>query len=125
MAAKLGHKYACYMDSGYLQIKHIGMGTPGYIDFQNATNVCQEMGLMVSGTLMSMQECVAGGVIAQFQVTPNYYLGLYTNLIQGEFVSSNAAVNPVPITIPDGLTKVKVSADYSGGQISLSSPQYS
>ena len=98
--AKLGYKYELYLDDGYNQIKEVGQGTAGYIDFFNNTTVTETMGLMVSGTLMAMQENVAGGVVAQFQITPNYYCGLFTNLTQGEFVSSDAAVSPVEITIP-------------------------
>ena len=124
-AAKLGYKYELYVDAGYNQIKEVGQGTSGYIDFLNNTTSSQNMGLMVSGTLMSMQENVAGGVAAQFKITPNYYCGLFTNLTQGQFVSSNAAVSPVQITIPDGLTKVTLSANVVGGQISLSTPKYS
>ena len=124
-AAKLGYKYELYVDAGYIQIKEVGQGTSGYIDFLNNTTSSQNMGLMVSGTLMSMQENIAGGVAAQFKITPNYYCGLFTNLTQGQFVSSNAAVSPVQITIPDGLTKVTLSANVVGGQISLSTPKYS
>ena len=122
--AKLGYKYELYLDAGYNQIKEVGQGTAGYIDFSNNTTVTENMGLMVGGTLMAMQENVAGGVVAQFQITPNYYCGLFTNLTQGEFVSSDAAVSPVEITIPDGLTKVSIAANVTGGQVSLSTPQY-
>ena len=122
--ARMGYRYEAYMDAGYIQIRELGKGTEGYIDFLNNTPAFQDMGLMVDGTLMSMQENVAGGVTSQFQVTPNYFCGLYTNLVQGQFVSSNAAVDPVQITFPRGLTHVSVGADISDNRVALSPPKY-
>ena len=122
--ARMGYRYEAYMDAGYIQIRELGKGTEGYIDFRNNTKAFQDMGLMVDGTLMVMQENVAGGVTSQFQVTPNYYCGLYTNLIQGQFVSSDAAVDPVQITFPSGMTTASVSADIADNQVSLSPPLY-
>ena len=124
-AAKLGYKYELYVsDAGYNQIKEHGKGTPGYIDFFNNTPGSENLGLMVGGTLMSMQQNVAGGATAQFKITPNYYCGLFSNILQGEFISSDTAVDPVEITIPSGMTKVSLTAQIVGGQVQLSVPQY-
>ena len=124
-AAKLGYKYELYVEGGYNQIREVGEGTSGYIDFHNSTESAENMGLLVSGTLMSMQQNVAGGVTSQFKITPNYYCGLFTNITQGEFVSSDAAVDAVQITIPGGMTNVAISAEVKDGQVVLSDPSYS
>lgn len=125
MDAKEGYNYEAVMEGGYIQIKETGKGTPGYINFKNNTHEKQNLGLNLSKTLLAMQEDVSGGVTAQFKITPTYYLGLYTNLDQGSFVSSDAAVGPIQITFPDGMNMVEVEAHLQEGVDSLSDPKYS
>ena len=123
--AQLGYKYELYVDAGYNQIREVGLGTEGYIDFLNNTSAAENMGLMVGGTLMSMQENVAGNATAQFQISPDYYLGLYTQLTQGAFVSSDSVVTPVKIQFPSGQSTATVNAKIQDGQVIVSGPSYS
>lgn len=125
IAARDGYNYEAAMEDGYIQIKETGPGTPGYINFKNSTNSKQDLGLSLSGTLLSMQQGVAGGVSAQFQITPTYYVGLFTNIKQGAFVTSDAAVGPVTVKFPPGMAVASVNAIVQAGQDMLQGPTFS
>lgn len=125
MSAKEGYKYEAVMEQGYIQIKEVGHGNPGYIHFKNSTHAPQALGLSMGGSLLAMQKEVAGGVTAQFEITPTYYLGLFTNVQEGAFVSSDAAVGPVTIKFLQGMTTASVEAKIEDQQDVLSAPTYS
>ena len=125
LVAKEGYNYEAVMDGGYVQINEIGKGNPGYINFKNNTKSKQNLGLEIDGSLVALQEVVPGGVNAQFQITPTYYLGLFSNLTIGSLVSSDVEVGPVEIKIPDGKNTVEVDAVNKEGVDSLSPPKYS
>ena len=123
--AKEGYDYEVVMEGGYHQIREIGKGIPGYINFKNGTPSKLNLGLNIGGSLMAMQKDVVGGVPAQFQITPTYYLGLFTNIKKGSFVSSDVSLGPVPITFPNGKNCVEVEALNKEGYDSLTQPDYS
>ena len=125
MDAKEGYDYEAVKEGEYFQIRETGKGTPGYINFRNSTTSKLNLGLEIGGSLMAIQEHVAGGVAAQFQITPTYYLGLFTNLKEGSFVSSDAAIGPISIKFPDGKNHVEVDAVVKEGIDSLTDPSYS
>ena len=115
MNAKEGYTYEAVMERGYVQIKETGKGTPGYINFKNNTTEKQNLGLNMADSLMAMQENVTGGVTAQFQITPTYYCGIFTNIKKGSFVSSDMSVDPVLIKFPEGMNTVEVEAVFKEG----------
>ena len=125
MNAREGYNYEAYTDKGFVQIREVGQGTKGFINFKNSTKTKQNLGINLSGTLLAMQGDVAGGVRAQFKITPTYYLGLFNNLKEGSFVTSDAAVGPVEIQFPPGMTTVSVEALIQDGTDVLSAPKYS
>ena len=102
-----------------------GKVTPGYIDFQNNTKEKQNLGLNIAGSLMAMQDNVTGGVTAQFQITPTYYLGIFTNIKEGSFVSSDVKVGPAMFKLPNGMNAVEYKAVLEEGVDSLRGPEYS
>ena len=83
---------------------------PGYINLKNGTAQKQNLALCLDDSLIAMQEQVADGVTALFQITPTYGLSLFTNIKEGSIVSSDAAIGPIEIKFPDGMNNVEVEA---------------
>ena len=62
-------------EDGYYQIRKIGDGREGYISFANNVERAENMGLMLDGGLIALQENVTPGETVEFKVTPTYYCG--------------------------------------------------
>lgn len=111
LVVKPGYNYELYLnEKNFYQIREIYAGSPNVIGFRNNTKVAENMGLMVSGTLTSMQKNVAAGEMARFNVTPAYYCGLYAKVTQGEVASTVTPLKTSKISFPTGLTTASVSA---------------
>lgn len=124
--ADVGGNYELFMsEDGYHQIREIGGGTEGYISFINHVKSAENMGLMLDRSLITLQENVSPGAAAQFKITPTYYCGFFTNLEQGSFVSSDAAIAATKIQFPANKTTAAVSADIHNGQVVIKGVMYS
>ena len=120
--AREGYSYEAVMVGGYVQISEGGQTNPGYITFKNATSTIQNLGLNIDGDLVALQEKVAGGVTAHFQITPTYYLSLFSNIIMGSLVSSDQGIGPVEIKFPEGKNIAEVDAVNENGRDQLTDP---
>lgn len=62
---------------------------------------------------------VKSGLKAQFMVTPTYYVGLFSDLILGEVISSNITIGPKEIQFPEGRNLAIVTAEQTKDKVNL------
>lgn len=122
MDAREGYSYEAVMENGYIQIKEIGPGVEGHIQFKNNTQLKpQNLGIRMSGSLVSLQEQVVSGVKASFELTSTYCLALFSHFNQEEeFDPATAAIETVTIVFPSGSNTATVEALLHNGNVTLS-----
>ena len=122
-----GKNYELFLDAdNFYKIREFTSGgLPNSIGFRNSTKVTESLGLMMSGTLLTMQRNVASRVVARFDITPGYYCGIYPKVNQGEIVSRVTALDTAMITIPTGLTTATLRAEIVKGEVKLGEVIYS
>ena len=91
----------------------------------NNTSEKQDLGLMLSGTLLCLKKDTRCGVNAEFKLTPTYYIGAYNDVAEGKNVKSASALTLQTIEFEDGNNTASVSVVPDSGSIKLTKPVYS
>lgn len=127
--AQLGQVYQVDLVDGFTQFELLQtMGTAGYIEIINNTDLQLNLGVTLGGNLLATQ-LTYGGVRASFDMTSSstYQIGVTPRrpVPMGEFSDSQSVITPVSIKFPDRTDVASVNLEVSGGMETFSTPVYS
>jgi len=116
----LGTAWQVVLEDGEQQLMPAGQAPlPEQIIIRNVSNRMASPGIGMSGSGSVFKRGVNSGASVEFQITPNYFVGLFNDVVRGEVISGNVIIGPQKLTYPSGKNTATVTADLEGFNIVL------
>lgn len=119
LGADLGTAWEIVVRDNVAQLIPAGAAGSAEILVRNNSNNAASPGIGMSGSPSVFVRSLAIGETASFQVTPTYYVGLFTELKKGEVISTNVSFGPLRLQYPTGETNATLTATMDGNAVVL------
>lgn len=110
----LGEKWSCVFEDGVQQLMKDGSAPGGQLVLLNKSLQLANLAIGMDGDITAVKRNVYSGNMAQFVVSPRYYVALFDTISKGEVIRGNQIHGPLEINFQGGQTEKNYVARIEG-----------